>query len=83
MCKYGKQERECWFAEFKTPKQYADAKIKMLREDMFIKPTKKEIEHLYSLKTQHDIDRSIASIVDKHWSQCGGFADLVSSGEIW
>lgn len=62
------QEKEAWFPEFKTPKQYVKVKLKMLRDDMYIEPTAAEIKHLYSLKTQHDIDRAVASAIDRHWS---------------
>ena len=67
MCK-DIQEKEAWFPEFKTPKQYVKAKLKMLRNDMWILPSKKEEVHLYSLKTQGDIDRAVASIIDRHWN---------------
>jgi hypothetical protein len=67
MYQYSREEKECWFAEFITPRQYADVKIKMLQKDMYIKPSEEEIAHLYSLETQHDIDRAVASIVDRHW----------------
>lgn len=62
------EEKQAWFPDFKTPKQYVKAKLKMLRDDMYIVPTKAEIDHLYSLTDQHDIDRAVASVIDRHWN---------------
>jgi hypothetical protein len=52
---------------FRSPRQYADAKIEMLEEDFCVKPTKEEVEHLYTLKTQISIDNAVQSIIDRHW----------------
>lgn len=64
---WSRQYRNGWEIEFISPKQYADDKITMLREEMFINPTQEEIDHLYELKTQGDIDRAVHSIMDRHW----------------
>ena len=56
-----------WAEEFRNPKQYVDHKLKMLRNHMMIDPTEYEILHLRSLKTEGDIDRAVASIIDRHW----------------
>lgn len=61
-------EKECWGFVFKNPKQYVDVKLTMLRKDMYINPTKAEVDHLYELKDQYAIDRAVASIIDRHWS---------------
>ena len=53
---------------FRTPKQYVREKLKMLRTDMEIKPTKEEIAHLKELKTQGDIDRAVHDIIKRAWS---------------
>ena len=53
--------------EFKNPKQYIEAKIKILRRDFRISPTTKEMNHLYELKTRGDIDRAMVAIVHNHW----------------
>jgi hypothetical protein len=52
---------------FRTPKQYAREKLKMLRTDMEIKPTKEKVAHLYSLKTRGDIDRAVHDIIKRAW----------------
>ena len=52
---------------FRNPKQYADAKIKILEEDHCVTPTTEEKLHLYTLKTQTAIDNSCQSIIDRHW----------------
>lgn len=57
-----------WAPEFNNPEQYIQVKLKMLRRDMYIRPTAEEIMHLHTLKTRGDIDRAVASIVDRHWS---------------
>lgn len=53
---------------FKNPKDYVNRKLRMLRDDMWIEPTKEEIDHLYSLKTRGDIDRAVHSVIDRAWS---------------
>ena len=57
-----------WLVEFKNPRQYVKEKLKMLRNEMYIRPTVEEIDHLYSLKTEGDIDRAVKTIIDRHWS---------------
>lgn len=56
-----------WAEEFRNPKQYVECKLKMLRKHMYIEPTYDEILHLKTLKTRGDIDRAVASIIDRHW----------------
>lgn len=63
-----KIEKECWYDNFENPEQYVGAKLDMLRNDMCINPTLKEIDHLYMLKTQSAIDNAVHSIIDRHWS---------------
>ena len=53
---------------FVNPEQYVGMKLDMLRKDMKIKPSKEEVEHLYSLKTEGDIDRAVCSIIGRHWA---------------
>ena len=54
---------------FRNPKQYADAKLKILTDHrgFGITPTQEEIDHLYELKTQISIDNAILSIINHHW----------------
>ena len=54
--------------EFLNPKQYVDEKLQILQVDMYICPTSDEIDHLYTLKTQGDIDRAVHTIIERHWS---------------
>ena len=55
---------------FKNPKQYVEAKLKILTDHrgFGIEPTKEEIAHLNTLKTQVQIDNAILQIIDNHWS---------------
>lgn len=62
-----KLEKECWYDDFVNPKQYIEAKLHVLQCDMYIKPTKEEIEHLHELKTKTAIDNAVHSIMDRHW----------------
>ena len=53
--------------EYLNPRQYVKEKLKILRRDMYIDPTKAEVDHLYSLKTQGDIDRAVHTIIERAW----------------
>ena len=64
-----RQLNQNYIDEFVNPKQYIKAKLKMLRNEMFIKPTEEEVEHLYSLKTSVAIDNAVHSIIDRHWDK--------------
>ena len=54
---------------FKNPKQYVEAKLKILTDirGFGIEPTKEELAHLHTLKTQVSIDNAILSIIEHHW----------------
>lgn len=54
---------------FRNPAQYVEAKLDILMDPrgFGIKPTKEEIAHLKTLKTQVQIDNAILSIIDHHW----------------
>lgn len=52
---------------FKTPKQYVEAKLKILERDFRIKATEEELAHLSTLKTQVAIDNAVLSIIAHHW----------------
>ena len=56
-----------WYEEFRNPEQYIRFKLRMLRTDMKIKPTKSEIAHLKELKTRGDIDRAVHAIIERAW----------------
>ena len=64
-----KEERLSWYPRFLNSKQYRDAKLRILREDMCINPTPDELDHLNSLKTENEIDRAIHSIMERHWRE--------------
>ena len=57
-----------WYEEFKNPKQYIRFKLRILRTDMEIRPTKAEVAHLRELKTQGEIDRAVHGIISRAWS---------------
>ena len=62
-----RQYAENWDADFVNPDVYIKSKLRMLRKDMYIEPTPKEVAHLKSLKTRGDIDRAVHSIIERHW----------------
>lgn len=55
--------------KFTTAEKFVEEKIKMLKRDFRIWPDLDEIEHLQSLTTEGDINRAVASIIDRHWSK--------------
>lgn len=62
-----RQAQEAYDPSFVSPEQYIKAKLKMLRKEMYIEPTGKEVAHLQSLKTRQAIDNAVHSIIDRHW----------------
>lgn len=60
-------EKESWVPRFINHEQYVEAKLRILRCDMYIEPTKEEIEHLHELKTKTAIDNAVHSIINRHW----------------
>lgn len=55
---------------FKNPKQYLNAKLKILTDTrgFGIQPTETELEHLRTLTTEIGIDNAILSVINHHWS---------------
>lgn len=53
--------------EFTTAREFADKKIKMLKEQMCIHITKDEALHLRSLKTEGEINAAVRAIINKYW----------------
>lgn len=53
--------------QFKNARQFIEEKLKMLIRDFYIQPTTKELNHLYELKTESDINRAIRQIITNHW----------------
>lgn len=54
---------------FMSPKQYVKAKLKMLRNEMYIEPSGSEVAHLFELKSEIEIDQAVHSIIDRRWSK--------------
>lgn len=54
---------------FRNPEQYLKAKLKILTDPrgFGVQPTKEELEHLKTLRTQVSIDNAILSIIAHHW----------------
>ena len=63
-----RQKNKPWYEEFVTPEQYIEFKLTMLRKDMFIEPTDKEIARLREKKTETGINNVVKSIIARHWS---------------
>ena len=55
--------------QFRNAKQFIEAKLRMLMDPhgFCIYPTKKEIEHLYELSTESEINRAVRQIINNHW----------------
>jgi hypothetical protein len=63
-----KEERLRWYPRFETVKQYREAKLRILRVDMYIEPTLEELNHLSTLKTEGDIDRWTRGVIERYWN---------------
>ena len=44
-----------------------DKKIEMLKKDFKINPTDEETAHLYSLKTEQQVETYVRIIINTHW----------------
>lgn len=53
--------------EFTNAKDFAEKKITMLEKDFKIDLTRDEIIHIYSLKTEHDINAAVKAILNDRW----------------
>ena len=56
-----------YIPKFTTARQFADAKIEMLREHMMIDLPPEDIDHLYSLKEECEIIAAVKGLINKHW----------------
>lgn len=52
---------------FKDAPQFIAKKIKMLEKDFKIHLTQKQLEHLWSLESEGDINIACRSIIDQAW----------------
>ena len=53
--------------QWTTPEKYLKAKLKILSRDFCIDPTKEELAHLKTLRTQISIDNAILGIINRRW----------------
>jgi hypothetical protein len=60
-------EDASWMPEFTTAKEFAEAKIKMLKEQFYIQLSTDDILHLRSLKTETEINAAVRAIINKYW----------------
>lgn len=56
-----------YIPKFENPNQFIEEKIKMLRKEFRIRLTNEEINHLYELKTEVDINAAVKTIINNHW----------------
>lgn len=56
-----------YIPKFTTARTFADAKIEMLRDQMRIDLAPEDIEHLYSLKEEYEINAAVKTLINKHW----------------
>lgn len=47
---------------------YLKYRVKLLERDFKISPRKDELDHLRSLKNEHQIDAAIRRIIDERWA---------------
>lgn len=64
-----RQRNTNWAIDFKDCAQYIDAKLTMLRKEMYIQPTDEEVLHLSKLRNKIAIDNAVHSIIDRHWGE--------------
>ena len=57
-----------WLPKWTTPEKYIEAKVEILTKDFCITPTKDELAHLKTLKTQISIDNACRTIINNHWN---------------
>ena len=50
-----------------TIEEYIEWKIKTLRRDFKIEPTAREMQHIYSLRTEIAVDNAVLKIINDHW----------------
>lgn len=56
-----------YIPKFENPEQFIEAKLEMLRGHLKITPTIEEINHLYELKTEYEINAAVKTILNNHW----------------
>lgn len=65
---YERQYREGWdCSEFVNAEQYAERKINMLKQEMFIDLSYEDEKHIRGLKTRESIDASVRGMINKYW----------------
>lgn len=52
---------------FKDKNEYVRKKITILMDQFLVKPTHKELDHLYSLDTESEIDKACIGIIKRYW----------------
>ena len=56
-----------YIPKFENPYQFIEEKLRMLRHHFKIDPTNEEIDHLYELKTEYEINAAVKTILNNHW----------------
>ena len=57
-----------YYGDSRSIEAFIKSKIKMLRKDMYIEPTKEELDKLWSLKSMVAVDNVVHSIIDRPWA---------------
>lgn len=52
---------------FVTSEQFIKEKVKMLQDHFRIKLTDADMEHLWSLETETEINAAVKTIINNHW----------------
>ena len=56
-----------YIPKFENPNQFIEEKLVMLHDHLKITPTNEEINHLYELKTEYEINAAVKTIINNHW----------------
>ena len=60
-------DRASYIPKFRNPKEYADLKIGMLKDDFCLRLTKEDEVYIHSFKTEHEIDSACRAMLNKYW----------------
>lgn len=55
--------------QFNNKDEYIADKVAILRGQFLVKVTPKDMDHLKSLKTEHEIDRACTAIIKKYFDE--------------
>lgn len=60
--------RSKYIPKFKSPKEFAKAKVKMLREEFCVNLSAEDEAYILGLKTEAEINSAFKKMLNKYWS---------------